>query len=107
MTALAMLKNVDASLSPYQSLGERDRIRRGDDAVASTPPQEEIMRYKVVLHRTDEGISVSVPASRAAGRKVTAMQRHWRTCGMQSASYLAALDDQFQSADVREVEVAV
>jgi predicted RNase H-like HicB family nuclease len=56
------------------------------------------MRYKVVFHRTDEGISVSVPALPGCwsegGSDAEALEN------IQDAirEYLAALDDQFQSS---------
>ncbi|HEV8059625.1 MAG TPA: type II toxin-antitoxin system HicB family antitoxin [Gemmataceae bacterium] len=65
------------------------------------------MRYKVVLHRTDEGISVSVPALPGCWSEGDSDAEALENIRDAIQEYLAALDDQFQSADVREVEVAV
>jgi hypothetical protein len=54
------------------------------------------MRYKVLLHRTGEGISVSVTENEALDNIRDAIQE-----------YLAGLSDQFQGAEVRDVEVTV
>lgn len=65
------------------------------------------MRYKVVLHRADEGISVSVlglPGCWSEGETEEEALENIRDA---IREYLAALEDQTRNQDVREVEVAV
>jgi predicted RNase H-like HicB family nuclease len=68
---------------------------------------EEVMKYKVLLHRTDEGISVSVPALQGCWSEGNTEEEALENIKDAIAEYLAALDDQTKSAEVREVEVAV
>ncbi len=65
------------------------------------------MKYKVLLHRTDEGISVSVPALQGCWSEGNTEEEALENIKDAIAEYLAALDDQTKSAEVREVEVAV
>ena len=65
------------------------------------------MTYKIAIHRTDEGVSVSVPAlpgcwseGATEDEAVANIQDAIREC-------LAALEDRFRDAEVREVEVQV
>jgi predicted RNase H-like HicB family nuclease len=65
------------------------------------------MHYKVILHRTDEGISVSVPGLPGCWSEGDTEQEALDNIRDAIQEYLAALDDQFQGADVRDVEVMV
>ena len=65
------------------------------------------MRYKVVLHRTDEGISVSVPGLPGCWSEGDTEEEALANIRDAIQEYLAALDDQFRGAEVRDVEVAV
>lgn len=65
------------------------------------------MHYKVVLHHTDEGISVSVPALPGCWSEGDTEQEALDSIRDAISDYLAALHDQFQGADVRDVEVMV
>ena len=65
------------------------------------------MRYKVVLHRTDEGISVSVPALPGCWSEGETEEEALTNIQDAIQEYLAALDDQLRGAEVREIEVAV
>jgi predicted RNase H-like HicB family nuclease len=64
-------------------------------------------RYKVVLHRTDEGISVSVPGLPGCWSEGDTEEEALANIQDAIQEYLAALDDQLRGAEVREVEVAV
>ena len=65
------------------------------------------MNYKIAIHRTDEGVSVSVPA--LPGCWSEGATEDEAVANIQDAirEYLAALDDRFRDAEVREVEVKV
>lgn len=65
------------------------------------------MRYKVVLHRTEEGISVSVPGLPGCWSEGDTEVEALENIRDAIREYLAALDDQTQEAEVREVEVMV
>jgi predicted RNase H-like HicB family nuclease len=65
------------------------------------------MRYKVILHHTDEGISVSVPGLPGCWSEGDTEEEAIANIRDAIQDYLAALDDQFRGADVRDVEVAV
>jgi predicted RNase H-like HicB family nuclease len=65
------------------------------------------MRYKVVLHHTDEGISVSVPGLPGCWSEGDTEDEAMANIRDAIQDYLAALDEQFRGADVRDVEVTV
>jgi predicted RNase H-like HicB family nuclease len=65
------------------------------------------MRYKVVLHRTAEGISVSVPGLPGCWSEGETEEEALENIRDAIREYLAALEDQTRNQDVREVEVAV
>lgn len=63
------------------------------------------MTYKVVLHRTDEGISVNVPALPGCWSEGDTEADALENIRDAIREYLAALDDQMVEAEVRELEV--
>ncbi len=65
------------------------------------------MRYKVLLHRTDEGISVSVPGLPGCWSEGDTEEEALENIRDAIREYLAALDDQTRSQDIREVEVVI
>jgi len=65
------------------------------------------MAYKVVLHRNEEGISVSVPGLPGCWSEGDTEQEALENIADAISEYLAALEDQTQGEEVREVEVAV
>jgi predicted RNase H-like HicB family nuclease len=65
------------------------------------------MKYRVVLHHTDEGISVSVPALPGCWSEGDTEAEAMENIRDAISEYLAALEDRFQDADIREVEVQV
>ena len=68
---------------------------------------ETALRYKVVLRHTDEGISDSVPVLPGCWSEGDTDEEALANIRDAISEYLAALDEQFQGADVREVEVMV
>ena len=65
------------------------------------------MRYKVLLHRTDEGISVSVPGLPGCWSEGDTEEEALENIRDAIREYVAAIEDQTRSQDVREVEVAI
>ncbi len=65
------------------------------------------MRYKVLLHRTAEGISVSVPGLPGCWSEGDTEEEALENIRDAIREYVAALEDQTRSQDVREVEVTI
>ena len=63
------------------------------------------MTYKVVLHRSDEGISVNVPALPGCWSEGDTEAEALENIRDAIREYLAALEDQLAGAEVRELEV--
>jgi predicted RNase H-like HicB family nuclease len=63
------------------------------------------MTYKIALHRTDEGISVSVPALPGCWSDGNTEEEALANIQDAIREHLAALEDRFQDAELREVEV--
>jgi predicted RNase H-like HicB family nuclease len=65
------------------------------------------MNYKIVLHREEEGISVSVPALPGCWSEGDTEEEALTNIEDAIREYLAALEDRFRDAEVREIEVKV
>jgi predicted RNase H-like HicB family nuclease len=65
------------------------------------------MNYKIALYRTDEGISVSVPALPGCWSEGDTEEEALANIQDAIREYLAALEDRFRDAEVREIEVQV
>ena len=63
------------------------------------------MKYMIAMHRTDEGISVSVPALPGCWSEGDTEEEALANIQDAIRDYLAALEDRFADAEVREVEV--
>jgi len=63
------------------------------------------MKYKIAIHRSDEGISVCVPALPGCWSEGDTEEEALANIQDAIREYLAALEDRFRDADVREVEV--
>lgn len=64
------------------------------------------MTYKVAIHRTEEGISVSVPALPGCWSEGETEAEALENIRDAISEYLAALDDRLEGSEVREVQVA-
>jgi predicted RNase H-like HicB family nuclease len=64
------------------------------------------MTYKVALHRTEEGISVSVPALPGCWSEGNTEEEALQNIRDAIEDYLAALEDRFEGSETREVQVA-
>jgi predicted RNase H-like HicB family nuclease len=62
------------------------------------------MKYKVALHRSDEGISVSVPALPGCWSEGDTEAEALANIRDAIREYLAALEDRLQGVEVRELE---
>ena len=64
------------------------------------------MKYKIALHKADEGYSVSVPGLPGCWSQGSTEQEALQNIQDAIQEYLAARDDLLEGAVVREVEVA-
>lgn len=64
------------------------------------------MRYKIALHQTDEGFSVSVPGLPGCWSQGATEEEAIQNIEDAIREYLAARDQLLEGAVVREVEVA-
>lgn len=65
------------------------------------------MRYEIALHRSDEGVSVSVPelpGGWSQGRNEAEVVDNIREA---IREYLSVVEQQLEGADVREIDVAI
>jgi predicted RNase H-like HicB family nuclease len=67
--------------------------------------EEVAMKYKVALYHSDEGISVSVPALPGCWSEGDTEAEALANIRDAIQEYLAALEDRFQGAEIRELEV--
>ena len=65
------------------------------------------MKYKISLHRSDEGYSVSVPGLPGCWSQGATETEALDNIKDAIREYLAVVDDNLKDADVREVEVGV
>ena len=72
-----------------------------------TGVEETAMKYKVAIHRTDEGISVSVPALPGCWSEGDTEDEALENIQDAIREYLAVLEGRYQDAEVREIEVQV
>ena len=65
------------------------------------------MQYKVVLHRSEEGIAASVPGLPGCWSEGATEAEALENIRDAIQEYLAAVDELMKGGDVREVEVPV
>ena len=70
-----------------------------------TDAKERPMKYKIAIRRSDEGISVFVPALPGCWSEGDTEEEALAKIQDAIREYLAALEDRFQDAEVREAEV--
>ena len=65
------------------------------------------MRYRIAIHQSDEGYSVSVPGLPGCWSQGDTEAEALEYIKDAIREYLAVVDDQLQGAEIREVDVAV
>jgi len=65
------------------------------------------MRYKIALHRSEEGYSASVPGLPGCWSQGATEEEALENIQDAIQEYLAVVDELLQGAEIREVDVAV
>ena len=65
------------------------------------------MRYKIALHQSEEGFSVSVPGLPGCWSQGTTEQEAIENIKDAIREYLAVVEEQLRGENIREVEVSV
>ena len=65
------------------------------------------MRYRVAIHHSDEGYSVSVPGLPGCWSQGTTEAEALDNIRDAIREYLSVVEDQLDGEDIREIEVAV
>jgi predicted RNase H-like HicB family nuclease len=63
------------------------------------------MKYMIAMHRSEEGISISVPALPGCWSEGDTEEEALANIQDAIREYLAALQDRFEGAEIREVDV--
>jgi predicted RNase H-like HicB family nuclease len=65
------------------------------------------MKYRIALHKSEEGYSVSVPGLPGCWSQGATEQEAMENIRDAIREYLSVVDEQLRGEDVREIEVAV
>jgi len=65
------------------------------------------MKYRIALHKSEEGYSVSVPGLPGCWSQGATEQEAMENIKDAIREYLAVVDERLRGEDVREIEVAV
>ena len=65
------------------------------------------MKYRIALHKSEEGYAVSVPGLPGCWSQGATEQEALENVQDAIREYLAAVEDETRGQDVREIEVAV
>jgi predicted RNase H-like HicB family nuclease len=65
------------------------------------------MRYKIALYRSEEGVTVSVPALPGCWSEGDTEEEALANIQDAIREYLAALEERLQDAEIREIEMQV
>lgn len=65
------------------------------------------MKYKIAIHQSDEGYSVSVPGLPGCWSQGATEAEALENIRDAIREYLAVVDDQLKGEDIREVEIVV
>lgn len=64
------------------------------------------MKYRIALHKSEEGFSVSVPGLPGCWSQGSTEQEAVESIREAIREYLSVVDDQLRGEEIREVEVA-
>jgi predicted RNase H-like HicB family nuclease len=65
------------------------------------------VKYRIALHKSEEGFAVSVPGLPGCWSQGTTEQEAIQNIQDAIREYLAVVEDEIRGQDVREIEVAV
>ena len=65
------------------------------------------MKYRIALHKSNEGYSVSVPGLPGCWSQGTTEREALENIKDAIREYLSVVDEQLRGEDIREIEVAV
>jgi predicted RNase H-like HicB family nuclease len=65
------------------------------------------MKYRIALHKSDEGYSVSVPGLPGCWSQGSSEEEAVDNIRNAIREYLAVVDEQLHGEDVREIEISV
>lgn len=65
------------------------------------------MKYRIALHKSEEGFAVSVPGLPGCWSQGASEQEAIQNIQDAIREYLSAVEDEIRGQDVREIEVAV
>ena len=65
------------------------------------------MKYRIALHRSEEGISVSVPGLPGCWSQGTTEQEALENIREAIREYLAVVEEELRGRDIREVDVTL
>jgi predicted RNase H-like HicB family nuclease len=65
------------------------------------------MKYRIALHKSDEGFSVSVPGLPGCWSQGTTEQEAVENIRDAIREYLSVVEEQLRGEDIREIEVTV
>ncbi len=65
------------------------------------------MKYRIALHKSEEGYSVSVPGLPGCWSQGATEQEAMENIRDAIREYLSVIDEQLRGEDIREIEVAV
>jgi predicted RNase H-like HicB family nuclease len=90
------------------ALGPVDEVRRPGRAKRYTNPlQGGYMRYRIAIHQSDEGYSVSVPGLPGCWSQGATDAEAVENIKDAIREYLAVVDEQLRGEEIREIDVAV
>ena len=65
------------------------------------------MKYRIALHKSEEGVSVSVPGLPGCWSQGRDEEEAMRNIEDAIREYLSVVEEQLEGAEIREIEVAV
>jgi predicted RNase H-like HicB family nuclease len=95
---------------PAERIAATDKIEAGHACAvrSANDLQPEVpMKYRIALHKSEEGYSVSVPGLPGCWSQGATEQEAMENIRDAIREYLSVVDEQLRGEDVREIEVAV